>query len=632
MPRSRFLKKLPSEHCGFGLWPGNAGDSRSAGIGLSHRLQLVSTQRDRLRAVGLLGPYDSHLQKGNVLTSEETMEVSPLAGKPAEPEMLVNVPKLVTAYYTETPDPSIPEQRVSFGTSGHRGSAFEKAFNEWHILAISQAICLYRKQQAIDGPLFLGMDTHALSVPALASALEVLAANGVEVMLAEGDEYTPTPAISLAILTYNRGRKTGLADGIVITPSHNPPHDGGFKYNPPNGGPAEDIITDWIEARANGFLESGLKGVKRISLEKALSASTTHRYDYLNAYISNLANVVDMDTIREAKISLGVDPLGGAGVHYWGSIAERCRLNLTVVNQAVDPTFRFMTVDWDGQIRMDPSSPYAMQRLIGLKDQFEIAFACDTDHDRHGIVTRSAGLLPPNHYLSVAIYYLFQHRPEWHKAAAVGKTLVSSQMIDLITKKLDRKLYEVPVGFKWFVPGLLDGSLGFGGEESAGASFARLDGSVWTTDKDGMIPALLAAEVTARMGRDPGEIYSDITREFGEPVYERVEAPATPEQKAVLEKLSPEQVKIKDLAGEKIQAILTNAPGNGAPIGGLKVVAESGWFAARPSGTENIYKIYAESFRGADHLRQLLEEAQMIVSDTLAAAPQQPGILSETEN
>ncbi|MEJ2303955.1 MAG: phosphoglucomutase (alpha-D-glucose-1,6-bisphosphate-dependent) [Anaerolineales bacterium] len=560
------------------------------------------------------------------------MEVSPLAGKPAEPEMLVNVPKLVTAYYTETPDPSIPEQRVSFGTSGHRGSAFEKAFNEWHILAISQAICLYRKQQAIDGPLFLGMDTHALSVPALASALEVLAANGVEVMLAEGDEYTPTPAISLAILTYNRGRKTGLADGIVITPSHNPPHDGGFKYNPPNGGPAEDIITDWIEARANGFLESGLKGVKRISLEKALSASTTHRYDYLNAYISNLANVVDMDTIREAKISLGVDPLGGAGVHYWGSIAERCRLNLTVVNQAVDPTFRFMTVDWDGQIRMDPSSPYAMQRLIGLKDQFEIAFACDTDHDRHGIVTRSAGLLPPNHYLSVAIYYLFQHRPEWHKAAAVGKTLVSSQMIDLITKKLDRKLYEVPVGFKWFVPGLLDGSLGFGGEESAGASFARLDGSVWTTDKDGMIPALLAAEVTARMGRDPGEIYSDITREFGEPVYERVEAPATPEQKAVLEKLSPEQVKIKDLAGEKIQAILTNAPGNGAPIGGLKVVAESGWFAARPSGTENIYKIYAESFRGADHLRQLLEEAQMIVSDTLAAAPQQPGILSETEN
>ncbi len=541
--------------------------------------------------------------------------------------MLVNVPKLVTAYYTEKPDPSIPEQRVSFGTSGHRGSAFEKAFNEWHILAISQAICLYRKQQKIDGPLFLGMDTHALSVPALASALEVLAANGIEVMLAEGDEYTPTPAISLAILTYNRGRKTELADGIVITPSHNPPHDGGFKYNPPNGGPAEDIITSWIEAKANKFLESGLKGVKRISFQKALRASTTYRYDYLNTYIDELAQVVDMDIIRESKISLGVDPLGGAGVHYWEPIAERYRLNLTVVNKAVDPTFRFMTVDWDGQIRMDPSSPYAMQRLIDIKDRFEIAWACDTDHDRHGIVTQNAGLLPPNHYLSVAIYYLFQHRPKWRKVAAVGKTVVSSLMIDRVATKLGRKLYEVPVGFKWFVDGLLDGSLGFGGEESAGASFARLDGSVWTTDKDGMILALLAAEITARMGRDPGKIYSDLTREFGEPVYERVEASATPEQKAVLEKLSPEQVKIKDLAGEKIQAILTNAPGNSAPIGGLKVVAESGWFAARPSGTEDIYKIYAESFRGADHLRQLLEEAQRIVSDTLAASLQQPGIL-----
>ena len=549
------------------------------------------------------------------------MEISPLAGKPADPASLVNVPKLVTAYYTETPDPSVPGQRVSFGTSGHRGSAFDKAFNEWHILAISQAICLYRKQQKIDGPLFLGMDTHALSVPALASALEVLAANGVEVMLAEGDEYTPTPAISLAILTYNRGRKTGLADGIVITPSHNPPHDGGFKYNPPNGGPAEETITNWIEAKANEFLESGLKGVKRISLEKALRASTTHRYDYLNAYIDELAHVVDMDVIREAKISLGVDPLGGAGVHYWEPIADRYGLNLTVVNKAVDPTFRFMTVDWDGQIRMDPSSPYAMQSLIDLKDHFEIAFACDTDHDRHGIVTRSAGLLPPNHYLSVAIYYLFQHRPNWAKTAAVGKTLVSSQMIDRVTAKLGRKLYEVPVGFKWFVDGLLDGSLGFGGEESAGASFVRLDGSVWTTDKDGMIPALLAAEITARMGRDPGEIYADLTREFGEPVYERIEAPATPRQKAVLEKLSPEQVKIKDLAGEKIQAILTHAPGNGAPIGGLKVVAESGWFAARPSGTEDIYKIYAESFRGADHLHRILEEAQTIVSDALVDIP-----------
>jgi phosphoglucomutase len=465
------------------------------------------------------------------------------------------------------------------------------------------------------------MDTHALSVPALASALEVLAANGVEVMIAEGDEYTPTPAISLAILAYNRGRKTGLADGIVITPSHNPPHDGGFKYNPPNGGPAEEIITGWIEVKANEFLKSGLKGVKKIPLQKALNASTTHCYDYLNNYIDELADVVDMDTIREAKISLGVDPLGGAGVHYWEPIAERYGLNLTVVNQAVDPTFRFMTVDWDGQIRMDPSSPYAMQRLIDIKDRFELAWACDTDHDRHGIVTRSAGLLPPNHYLSVAIYYLFQHRPKWRKTAAVGKTLVSSQMIDRIAAKLDRKLYEVPVGFKWFVDGLLDGSLGFGGEESAGASFVRLDGSVWTTDKDGMIPALLAAEITARMGRDPGEIYSDLTREFGEPVYERVEASATPQQKARLEKLSPDQVKIKDLAGEKIQAILTKAPGNGAPIGGLKVVAESGWFAARPSGTENIYKIYAESFRGVDHLHRILEEAQAIVSDTLATSP-----------
>jgi len=558
------------------------------------------------------------------------MEVNALAGKPADPASLVNVPKLVTAYYTEIPDPSVPGQRVSFGTSGHRGSAFEKAFNEWHILAISQAICLYRKQQKIDGPLFLGMDTHALSVPALASALEVLAANRVEVMIAKGDEYTPTPAISLAILTYNRRRKTGLADGIVITPSHNPPHDGGFKYNPPNGGPAEGIITGWIEAKANEFLESGLKGVKRISSQKALRASTTHRYDYLNAYIDELAQVVDMDAIREAKINLGVDPLGGAGVHYWEPIAERYGLNLTVVNQAVDPTFRFMTVDWDGQIRMDPSSPYAMQRLIGLKDQFEIAFACDTDHDRHGIVTRSVGLLPPNHYLSAAIYYLFQHRPNWRKTAAVGKTLVSSQMIDHVTTKLGRKLYEVPVGFKWFVDGLFDGSLGFGGEESAGASFARLDGSVWTTDKDGMSLALLAAEITARMGRDPGEIYSDLTREFGEPVYERVEAPATPEQKAVLEKLSPEQVKIMNLAGEKIRAVLTNAPGNGAPIGGLKVVTESGWFAARPSGTEDIYKIYAESFRGAEHLHRILEEAQMIVNDTLVASPQQPGHLSET--
>jgi len=544
--------------------------------------------------------------------------------------MLVNVPKLVTAYYTEVPDASVPEQRVAFGTSGHRGSAFEKAFNEWHILAISQAICLHRKQHQIDGPLFLGMDTHALSVPAHASALEVLAANGVEVMIAQGDEYTPTPAVSQAILKYNRGRKTGLADGIVITPSHNPPRDGGFKYNPPNGGPAESAVTGWVEAKANEFLENDLLGLKRIPFEKALRAPTTHRHDYLDAYITDLANVIDMDAIRGAKISLGVDPLGGAGVHYWKPIADLYRLNLTVVNEAVDPTFRFMTVDWDGQIRMDPSSPYAMQRLIDIKDHFEIAFACDTDHDRHGIVTRSAGLLPPNHYLAVAIFYLFQHRPKWRTETAVGKTVVSSQMIDRVTAKLGRKLYEVPVGFKWFVDGLLDGSLGFGGEESAGASFVRRDGSVWTTDKDGIVPALLAAEITARMDRDPGEIYRELTREFGEPVYDRVEAPATPEQKAMLERLSAQQVRLTDLAGEKIRTILTHAPGNGASIGGLKVIAESGWFAARPSGTEDIYKIYAESFRGADHLRRILEEAQTIVNDALAAAPQRSRLASNT--
>jgi phosphoglucomutase len=548
------------------------------------------------------------------------MTVSPLAGKPADPSMLVNVPRLITAYYTEVPDPSVPEQRVAFGTSGHRGSALEKAFNERHILAISQAICLYRRQQEITGPLFMGMDTHALSEPAFTSALEVLAADGVEVMIAEGDEYTPTPVISRAILHYNRGRKTGLADGIVITPSHNPPHDGGFKYNPPNGGPAEGSITDWIEARANEFLENGLRGVKRIPFEKALRASTTHRHDYLNAYVNDLGNVIDMDFIRQAKISLGVDPLGGAGVHYWGPIAERYGLNLTVVNEAVDPTFRFMTVDWDGQIRMDPSSPYAMQRLIGLKDRFEIAFACDTDHDRHGIVTRSAGLMPPNHYLSVAIDYLFQHRPKWPTDAAVGKTVVSSQMIDRVTAKLGRKLYEVPVGFKWFVAGLLDGSLGFGGEESAGASFVRRDGSVWTTDKDGIVPSLLAAEITARMGRDPGEIYGQLGQQFGDPVYDRVEALATPEQKEKLKKLSSKQVRLTDLAGEKIQTILTQAPGNGSPIGGLKVTAKSGWFAARPSGTEDIYKIYAESFLGADHLARILEEAQTIVNDALEAS------------
>jgi phosphoglucomutase len=546
------------------------------------------------------------------------MNISPLAGKPAPLEILVDVSRLITAYYTDAPDPSATAQRVAFGTSGHRGSSLKLSFNEWHILAIAQAICLYRKEQNISGPLFLGIDTHALSVPACASALEVLAANGVDVILAEGDEYTPTPVISHAILTHNRGKKIGLADGIVVTPSHNPPHDGGFKYNPPNGGPADNAITGWIEAKANTLLESQLREVKRMPLGQALRCPTTHRRDYASPYIADLGNVVDMAAIRDSKLRLGVDPLGGAGVHYWGRIAERYGLNLTVVNGVVDPTFRFMTVDWDGQIRMDPSSSYAMQRLIGMKDQFDLSFACDTDHDRHGIVTKSAGLLPPNHYLAADIFYLFQHRPQWRKEAAVGKTMVSSQMIDRVTAKLGRKLYEVPVGFKWFVDRLLDGSLGFGGEESAGASFARLDGSVWTTDKDGIIPALLAAEITARSGRDPGEIYRDLTREFGEPVYDRVEAPATSDQKELLAKLSPKQVKITELAGEKIQTVLTQAPGNGASIGGVKVVAESGWFAARPSGTEDIYKIYGESFQGADHLRRILTEAQTIVSDALA--------------
>ena len=522
-----------------------------------------------------------------------------------------------------TPRPPGPWSRSGGGGAppGHRGTAFNRSFNEGHILAITQAICLYRKWQGTDGPLFLGIDTHALSIPAYATALEVLAANGVEVIIAAGDEYTPTPVISHAILTYNRGRMTGLADGIVVTPSHNPPQDGGFKYNPSNGGPADTVATGWIEKRANDLLESRLDGVKRVPLARALNASTTHRRDYLSAYIADLGDVVEMEVIRGAKLSMGVDPLGGAGVHYWGRIAERYGLSLAVVNEAVDPTFRFMTVDWDGQIRMDPSSLYAMQRLIGMKDRFDLSFACDTDHDRHGIVTKSEGLLPPNHYLCAAIFHLFQNRPKWPKAAAVGKTVVTSQMIDRIAAKLGRKLFEVPVGFKWFVDGLLDGSLGFGGEESAGASFARLDGTVWTTDKDGIVPALLAAEITARMGRDPGEIYRELTREFGEPAYDRVEAPATPDQKELLAKLSPQQVKLTELAGEKIQTVLTRAPGNGAPIGGLKVIAESGWFAARPSGTEDIYKIYAESFRGADHLRRILEEAQAIVSDTLAAVP-----------
>jgi phosphoglucomutase len=544
---------------------------------------------------------------------------SPLAGKLAPPELLVNVPRLVTAYYTEVPDPALPGQRVAFGTSGHRGSAFDASFNESHILAISQAVCDYRKRRRIDGPLFLGVDTHALSAPAQASALAVLAANGVDVMLAHNDEYTPTPAVSHAILTHNRGRTAGLADGIIVTPSHNPPDNGGFKYNPPDGGPADEQVTGWIEIRANAFLALKLKGVKRVALGKARAAATTHRHDFLNHYVRDLARVIDMDALRGAKIRVAVDPMGGAGVHYWAPIAERYRLNLDIVNPDVDPTFRFMAVDWDGRIRMDPSSPYAMQPLIALKDRFDIAFACDTDHDRHGIVTRSAGLLPPNHYLAVMIDYLFAHRPRWRKRSAIGKTIVSTQMIDRVAARLGRAVCEVPVGFKWFVEGLGNGSLGFAGEESAGASFLRVDGSVWTTDKDGIVPALLAVEITQRMGRDPGEIYRAITRDLGEPAERRVQATATAQQKRRLARLSPSAFRHTDLAGETIRCILDRAPGNGAAIGGLKVMTDSSWFAARPSGTEDIYKIYAESFRGEQHLNRVLEEAQAMVDGALAA-------------
>ena len=548
------------------------------------------------------------------------MAVSPLAGKPADPSRLVDVDNLIRDYYTKVPDPSVAEQRVAFGTSGHRGSSLKTAFNESHILAITQAICSYRKHQGIDGPLFLGFDTHALSGPAFRSALEVLAANAVEIMLAEGDEFTPTPAVSHAILAHNRGRKTGLADGIVITPSHNPPEDGGFKYNPQEGGPAESSVTGWIELEANVLLRAGLRGVARTPLDQALRAGTTHRHDYLSRYVEDLGQVIDMEAIRAARISLGVDPLGGASVHYWQAIADRFGLDLTVVNDVVDPTFRFMTMDWDGRIRMDPSSPYAMRKLIGLKDRFDVAFACDTDADRHGIVTRSSGLLPPNHYLCAAVDYLFRHRPAWGPATAIGKTLVTSRMIDRVAAKLGRRLFETPVGFKWFVAGLLDGSLGFAGEESAGASFLRLDGTVWTTDKDGIAPALLSAEITARLGRDPGQVYMELTGEFGESVYDRIDAPATAEQRRALAGLSADQLGVSSLAGEKIEAVLARAPGNGEPIGGIKVTAASGWFAARPSGTENIYKIYAESFRGEDHLRRIIREAQAIVDRALAAA------------
>ena len=546
------------------------------------------------------------------------MTLSPLAGKPAPAQLLVDIPRLVTAYYTGQPDAAIATQRVAFGTSGHRGSSFELSFNEWHVLAISQAICLYRQMKGINGPLFVGIDTHALSTPAGASALEVFAANGVETMIAAGDEYTPTPAISHAIICYNRGRTSGLADGVVITPSHNPPESGGFKYNPPNGGPADTDVTKWIQAKANELLAARLAGVKRISYEQALKAGTTHRHDYLNTYVADLKNVIDMDTLRGANLRLGVDPLGGAGVNYWSAIGEHYGLNLEVVNTSVDPTFRFMCVDWDGRIRMDPSSSYAMQGLIGLKERFDVAFACDPDHDRHGIVTPSGGLLAPNNYLAVSIDYLFQNRPQWRADAAVGKTVVSSGLIDRVAARLGRRLYEVPVGFKWFADGLFDGSLGFGGEESAGASFLRLDGSVWSTDKDGLIPSLLAAEMTARTGRDPSQLYQKMTEDLGLPFSTRVDAKATPQQKALLGKLSPEQVKSTSLAGEAITRILSHAPGNDQPIGGLKVMTENGWFAARPSGTEDIYKIYAESFIGDEHLNRLVEEAQVLVDTAIA--------------
>lgn len=546
------------------------------------------------------------------------MTLSPFAGKPAPAQLLVDIPRLVTAYYTGQPDASVATQRVAFGTSGHRGSSFELSFNEWHVLAISQAICLYRQMKGIDGPLFVGIDTHALSTPAGASALEVFAANGVETMIAANDEYTPTPAISHAIICYNRGRTSGLADGVVITPSHNPPESGGFKYNPPNGGPADTDVTKWIEAKANELLAARLAGVKRISYEQALKAGTTHRHDYLNTYVADLKNVIDMDTLRGANLRLGVDPLGGAGVRYWSAIGEHYGLNLEVVNTSVDPTFRFMCVDWDGRIRMDPSSSYAMQGLIGLKERFDVAFACDPDHDRHGIVTPSGGLLAPNSYLAVSIDYLFNHRPQWRSDAAVGKTVVSSSLIDRVSTRLGRRLYEVPVGFKWFADGLFEGSLGFGGEESAGASFLRLDGSVWSTDKDGLIPSLLAAEMTARTGRDPAQLYQKMTEDLGRPFSTRVDAKATPQQKALLSKLSPEQVKSTHLAGETITQILSHAPGNNQAIGGLKVMTENGWFAARPSGTEDIYKIYAESFIGDEHLARLVEEAQVLVDAAIS--------------
>jgi phosphoglucomutase len=548
------------------------------------------------------------------------MPVDPRAGKPATQSMLANVPRLVAEYYTRQPDPAARDERVSFGTSGHRGSSMRGAFNEHHILAITQAICEYRREQGTRGPLFLGIDTHALSEPALESALEVFAGNGVEVMVDSRDGFTPTPAVSHAILGYNRAHSDGLADGIVITPSHNPPEDGGFKYNPPHGGPADSAATGWIQNRANALLEEQLRSVKRVSLARARSASTTHRHDYLDAYVRDLESVIDFDAIRGADVSIAVDPLGGAGVGYWGEIATRYRIPLEVLSDTVDPTFRFMSADWDGRIRMDCSSPYAMRKLIDLRDRFDVAWACDTDHDRHGVVTRSVGLLNPNHYLAVSIAYLASHRPSWRADVGIGKTVVSSSMIDRVVATLGRRLVEVPVGFKWFVDGLTDGSLGFVGEESAGATFLRRDGSVWTTDKDGIILGLLAAEMTAVTGRDPGEQYAALTAEFGAPAYARVDAPASRTQKAVLAGLSERDVTATQLAGEPIVRVMTRTPHLDAPIGGLKVETKSGWFAARPSGTEEVYKLYAESFRGAEHLERLQGEARELVSRAFASA------------
>ena len=546
------------------------------------------------------------------------MTINPLAGQPAPASMLVNVPRLVSAYYAERPDVAVAAERVAFGTSGHRGSALTRTFNEAHILAITQAICNYRASHGVIGPLFLGIDTHALSEPAAISALEVLAANNVEAMIDRDRGYTPTPVISHAILRYNRGRTSGLADGIVVTPSHNPPEDGGFKYNPTHGGPAGTDVTSSIENTANALLADALRGVRRMPHARALRASTTHVYDYIAPYTDDLGTVIDMAAIRGAGVRIGIDPLGGAGVHYWDRITERYGIDATIVNNRVDPTFRFMSVDWDGKIRMDCSSPYAMAQLVGMRDRFDVAFANDADHDRHGIVTPTAGLMNPNHYLAVMISYLFTHRRAWSTAAAIGKTVVSSSIIDRVSKRLGRRVVEVPVGFKWFVDGLLDGSLGFGGEESAGASFLRIDGTTWTTDKDGMIAGLLAAEITAVLGMDPGARYAGLTRDLGSPIYERIDAPATVEQKRRFKQLAPDQIDARELAGEPIRSIMTTAPGNGESIGGVKVVTDEGWFAVRPSGTEDVYKLYAESFRDRAHLEKIQTEAQAIVSRLFA--------------